>query len=148
MRKIKVLLLVLFSVILTGCMIDKKSITGDEFLEIMNEYEYTTNDVVDSYDYALSAYNAYKDDTTIFFLKGKKKYDVEGIFIDEYQNLYSKIGEDYQKKLTSGTSWTSLKLIDDDKLYYLSWVDDSYIIITSVKNSESEVDKIVKSLGY
>lgn len=148
MRKIKIVLIVLCLVFLTSCAKSKSSITGDKFKEIIENNEYKITDVSSNYDYAISAYNAYKDEVNIFFLKGKKKYDVEGIFIDEYQNIYSQVGEKYEKKLTSGTSWTSLKLISDDKLYYLSWVDDSYIIITSLKNKESEVDKIVKLLGY
>lgn len=148
MKKIKIVLIVLCLVFLTSCAKTKSSITGDKFREIIENNEYKITDVSSNYDYAISAYNAYKDEVNIFFLKGKKKYDVEGIFIDEYQNIYSQVGEKYEKKLTSGTSWTSLKLISDDKLYYLSWVDDSYIIITSLKNKESEVDKIVKLLGY
>lgn len=148
MKKIKIVLIVLCLVFLTSCAKTKSSITGDKFKEIIENNEYKITDVSSNYDYAISAYNAYKDEVNIFFLKGKKKYDVEGIFIDEYQNIYSQVGEKYEKKLTSGTSWTSLKLISDDKLYYLSWVDDSYIIITSLKNKESEVDKIVKLLGY
>lgn len=148
MKKFKLLLLILLTGCLCGCNTIKKSITGDEFLEIISEYEYRTTDVTANYDYALSAYNAQKNDTTIFFLKAKKKYDVEGIFIDEYQNLFTKIDENYTKKLTNGTSWTSLKLISNENLYYLSWVDDSYIIITSLKTNENEVDKIINSLGY
>lgn len=148
MKKIKIVLIVLCLVFLTSCAKTKSSITGDKFKEIIENNEYKITDVSSNYDYAISAYNAYKDEVSIFFLKGKKKYDVEGIFIDEYQNIYSQVGDKYEKKLTSGTSWTSLKLISDDKLYYLSWVDDSYIIITSLKNKENEVDKIINLLGY
>ena len=76
-----------------------------------------------------------------FSLKEKKKYDVEGIFIDEYQNLFNEVGEKYDKKLSSGKTWKSLMLKTDEKIYYISWISDSYIIIKAPKNKTIEVEK-------
>ena len=82
------------------------------------------------------------------FFSLKKKYDVEGIFIDEYQNLFSEVGENYDKKLSSGKTWTSLMLKTDEKVYYISWISDSYIIIKAPKDKTIEVEKVIKTLGY
>lgn len=147
MKKIKVVIILLFSFILVGCG-SKTSITGDTFASKMTEMNYSIKDVLSNYDYAVSAYNAYKDEVSVFFLKGKKKYDVEGIFIDEYQNLFSEVGENYDKKLSSGKTWTSLMLKTDEKVYYISWISDSYIIIKAPKNKTIEVEKVIKTLGY
>ena len=147
MRKIKVAIILLFSFILVGCG-SKNSITGDTFASKMTEMNYSKKDVLSNYDYAASAYNAYEDEVSVFFLKGKKKYDVEGIFIDEYQNLFNEVGEKYDKKLSSGKTWKSLMLKTDEKVYYISWISDSYIIIKAPKDKTTEVEKVIKTLGY
>ncbi len=147
MRKIKFAIILLFSFILVGCG-SKNSITGDTFASKMTEMNYSIKDVLSNYDYAASAYNAYKDEVSVFFLKGKKKYDVEGIFIDEYQNLFNEVGEKYDKKLSSGKTWKSLMLKTEEKVYYISWISDSYIIIKAPKNKTIEVEKVIKTLGY
>lgn len=147
MRKIKVAIILLFSFILVGCG-SKTSITGDTFASKMTEMNYSIKDVLSNYDYAASAYNAYKDEVSVFFLKGKKKYDVEGIFIDEYKNLFNEVGEKYDKKLSSGKTWKSLMLKTDEKVYYISWITDSYIIIKAPKDKTIEVEKVIKTLGY
>ena len=148
MRAYKFLLLVFSIVLLTGCSSTRKSLTGDEFYQTLTKYEYSVKDSISAYDYALSAYNAYKGDISVFFLKGKKKYDVEGIFISESQNLFTEVGDNYQKKLGSGKNWTSLRLTTDEKLYYISWIDDSYIIIKAKKSDETNVNKLIDELGY
>lgn len=147
MRKIKFAIILLFSFILVGCG-SKNSITGDTFASKMTEMNYSIKDVLSNYDYAASAYNAYKDEVSVFFLKGKKKYDVEGIFIDEYQNLFNEVGEKYDKKLSSGKTWKSLMLKTEEKVYYISWISDSYIIIKAPKDKTTEVEKVIKTLGY
>ena len=147
MRKIKFAIILLFSFILVGCG-SKNSITGDTFASKMTEMNYSIKDVLSNYDYAASAYNAYKDEVSVFFLKGKKKYDVEGIFIDEYQNLFNEVGEKYDKKLSSGKTWKSLMLKAEEKVYYISWISDSYIIIKAPKDKTTEVEKVIKTLGY
>lgn len=147
MRKIKFAIILLFSFILVGCG-SKNSITGDTFASKMTEMNYSIKDVLSNYDYAASAYIAYKDEVSVFFLKGKKKYDVEGIFIDEYQNLFNEVGEKYDKKLSSGKTWKSLMLKTEEKVYYISWISDSYIIIKAPKDKTTEVEKVIKTLGY
>ena len=147
MRKIKFAIILLFSFVLVGCG-SKNSITGDTFASKMTEMNYSIKDVLSNYDYAASAYNAYKDEVSVFFLKGKKKYDVEGIFIDEYQNLFNEVGEKYDKKLSSGKTCKSLMLKTDEKVYYISWISDSYIIIKAPKDKTIEVEKVIKTLGY
>lgn len=147
MRKIKFAIILLFSFILVGCG-SKNSITGDTFASKMTEMNYSIKDVLSNYDYAASAYNAYKDEVSVFFLKGKKKYDVEGIFIDEYQNLFNEVGEKYDKKLSSGKTWKSLMLKTEEKVNYISWISDSYIIIKAPKDKTIEVEKVIKTLGY
>ena len=72
MKKIKVVIILLFSFILVGCG-SKNSITGDTFASKMTEMNYSIKDVLSNYDYAASAYNAYKDEVSVFFLKGKKE---------------------------------------------------------------------------
>lgn len=147
MKKIKIVAILLFSFLLVGCG-SKSSIIGDTFASKMTEMNYSIKDVLSNYDYAVSAYNAYKDEVSVFFLKGKKKYDVEGIFIDEYQNLFNEIGENYDKKISSGKTWTSLMLKTDEKVYYISWISDSYILIKAPKDKTTEVEKVIKTLGY
>ena len=147
MKKVKIVAILLFSFLLVGCG-SKSSITGDTFSSKMAEMNYSIKDVLSNYDYAVSAYNAYKDEVSVFFLKGKKKYDVEGIFIDEYQNLFNEIGENYDKKISSGKTWTSLMLKTDEKVYYISWIGDSYILIKALKDNTTEVEKVIKTLDY
>ena len=36
----------------------------------------------------------------------------------------------------------------DEKVYYISWISDSYIIIKAPKNKTIEVEKVIKTLGY
>lgn len=148
MKKFKLLFLIVLSIFLVGCANSKTSITGDKFMKEMSDLGYSVKDVLSNYDYAVSAYNAYKGDISVFFLKGKKKYDVEGVFLDEYQNLYNEIGEKFEKKLTNGTDWTSLILKNDETVNYISWIKDSYIIIKAPKSNLNEVKKVIKTLGY
>lgn len=148
MKEIKVIILVLSVIILSACGTEKKSITGEEFKNTLTNLNYTVKNSLDDYDYAIAAYNASKNGVNVFFLKGKQKYDVEGIFIDEYQNLFNSIEGNYSKKLTNGKSWTSLKLKTSDKGYYLSWVQDTYIVINYDLDHENDVNKLIESIGY
>ena len=43
--------------------------SDDEFYQTLTKHEYLVKDSISAYDYALSAYNAYKEDISVFFLK-------------------------------------------------------------------------------
>ena len=80
MKKIKVVIILLFSFILVGCG-SKTSITGDTFASKMTEMNYSIKDVLSNYDYAVSAYNAYKDEVSVFSLKEKRNMMLKGFLL-------------------------------------------------------------------
>lgn len=149
MKKFKILLILLMCPFLGGCgETEKIAIDHVEFLTILNEYDYTINSYTAEYAYADAAYGIAEDDLNIFYLDGKKTNDVEGIFLDECKNAYNEAGADYKKKTKGDEDWLVLELKTKDKYFYLSMIEDTYIIAKGSIDKQELVEEIMDKLGY
>lgn len=148
MKKIKYVLLIVMVVLLTGCNSSKDNPDASSIKSILEENNYTVTDATSSYDYSEVAYYTSKLSTKITFVKGNKKYDIQGIFLDECENVYLVAEDDYEKKINGGKNWTTLKVTDSTNYYFVGWIGDSYIKIESTISNEDKLDKLVSDLGF
>lgn len=149
MKVVKILLSVFLMLsILTGCEDTKESITGAEFRDVIKEYELEVKNYTSTFSYADIAYKADTEEIYLFYLDGKKTYDVEGLFLDECENVYKEAGNDYKRKTRGGDDWLVLEVTSDEKYYYLSMINDTYIVAKSAADKKSLIEDIVDDLGY
>ena len=149
MKKFKILILCLFAILVSGCSEIKSSIDGETFKEKAEGYKYVIQDITSQYAYAESSYLISNDNFKILYVEGKKKYDIEGIFIDECKNIFNTIGDVvYKDNVSGGTNWTSLSVTTDDTYYYVSWIDDTYIYASSSIDGKKNIEKFMDELGY
>ena len=144
MKKFKILLLIVSILLVSGCGTTKESITESEFIEIAQNQGLTTYDDSASFDYVESAYVAAIKDLKVIYIKGKKKADIEGTFIDQCNNIYKRALEGYKDSKKSGSNWSTLKITDSDHYYFISLIDDTYIYI---EGSIEKKDKIINQLN-
>lgn len=149
MKNIKYILIVLLLLVLVpGCAKEKELIDVTRVKSIMEEHNINVTDTTDKYGYATQAYYGYKDDIKINFVKGNKRYDIQGIFLDECKNVYSVCGNDYKKDDNVGDNWTNLTVTNKDTYYYVGWVSDSYITIVAPISFQGEMEELVSKLGF
>lgn len=150
MRKFKYVICLLILVFcVSGCASSKKEdIDSSIVLKTMEEYKLDVTDIKNQVGYAIDAYYGVDGDIKINYIKGNKKYDIEGIFLDECKNVYSVCGNDYKKKTEGGENWTNLEVTNKDTYYFVGWVSDAYIIITSPIEYKSDMQDIVKKSGF
>lgn len=149
MKKVKYLLIILLLLLFVpGCTKEKDPIDITKVRSVIEEYNITVVDTTDKYDYAAQAYYGYKDEIKINFVKGNKRYDIQGLFLDECKNIYSVCGNDYKKDDNVGDNWTNLTVTNKDKYYYAGWVGDSYITIVAPISSKSDMESLVQKLGF
>lgn len=146
--KLKVLFVAVMIILVAGCAKDKEAITGSDFLEKAEEANYKMVDNTAAFDYAESVYSVSSKEFTMYFIDGKKSYDIKGLFLDECANIYKKMTDEYDKTTTGGDNWTTLEIKTDKKYYYVSWVKDTYLYIEAPLAKEKELEKFVDSLGY
>lgn len=132
----------------SGCAKEKDLIDVTMVKSKMEEYNINVTDTTDKYGYAAQSYYGYKDDIKINFVKGNKRYDIQGIFLDECKNVYSVCGNDYQKDDNVGDNWSNLTVTNKDNYYYVGWVGDSYITIVAPISYQREMREMVEKLGF
>lgn len=148
MKKLKVLLLIASILLVSGCGTTKESITESEFVEIAKNQGLITYDDSASFDYVESAYVGATKDLEVIYIKGKKKADIEGTFIDQCNNIYKRALEGYKDSKKSGSNWSTLRISDSENIYFISLVDDTYIYIEGKVEKEDNINRIIEELKY
>ena len=148
MKKMKVLLLILSILLISGCGKEKESIDQDTFSKIMQGQGLTVYDDSGSFDYVEAAYVAATNDIKVVYIKGKKKTDVEGTFIDQCNNIYKQALEGYKDSKKSGSNWSTLKITDSENYYFISLVDNTYIYIDGSIDKKDKINRIIDELKY
>lgn len=146
--KYKVLIVLFMMIFIVGCSKNKTPITGSDFYDKAIEAEYKLIDNTSQFDYADYVYSVSKGDLTMYFVDGKKSYDIKGLFLDECANIYKNMTEEYDKTTSGGENWTTLKLKTKIKYYYVSWIKDTYLYVEAPIENEKELEKFIDSLGY
>ena len=135
-------------IFISGCSKSKEALTGSEFYDKAIEYEYKLIDNTSQFAYADYVYSIDNKDIIMYFVDGKKSYDIKGIFLDECANIYKNAGKEYDKTTKGGENWTVLEVKNDKKYYYISWVKDTYLYVEAPLSSEKKLEKFIDSLGY
>lgn len=149
MKKLKCLLIILLLLVFVpGCAKEKELIDVTKVRSIMENYNINVTDITEKYGYATQAYYGYKDDIKINFVKGNKRYDIQGIFLDECKNVYSVCGNDYKKNTNVGDNWTNLTVTNKETYYYVGLVGDSYITIVAPISFQKDMESLVLELGF
>ena len=169
-NKGKILIVLTILLLLTGCSDKRTALDSNNFLAISNSYNYTPTNVTENYDYANGAYVIKESGIYVFYIEGKDKYAIQGTFLDQCINIYKLAGiaeetttsadDDspinttttttiaYKKTLKGGEGWQYLKVTTDDKFYYASWIDKTYIYIEADASKTKDMEKFIDSLGY
>ena len=146
--KFKVLIVMFMMILTVGCSKDKTAITGSDFYDKAIEAEYKVVDNTYQFDYADYVYSITKGDLKMYFVDGKKSYDLKGLFLDECANVYKNMTEEYDKSTSGGENWTTLKIKNDETFYYVSWIKDTYLYVEAPISKEKELKKFIDSIGY
>lgn len=148
MKKLKIVFMSLMVVcLLCGC--GKKDVKDPtEIQSILENSNFEVYDTTDQVGYADRALYGIKGQVKANYVKGNKKYDIQGIFLDECKNVYKKVTGDYSKEDNGGDNWTYLIVKDSEKYYFVGWIEDTYIVIESPADQEKIINKLVKELGF
>ncbi len=148
MKSIKVVLLIVAVLLISGCSGKKEAIDKDTFTDIMKNQGMAVYDDSSSFDYVEAAYVASTADIKVVYIKGKKKTDIEGTYVDQCDNIYKRALEGYKDSKKSGSNWSTLKITDSENYYYISLIDDTYIYIEGSIDKENKINKIIDNLKY
>lgn len=146
--KFKVLIVLFMMILTVGCSKDKTAITGSDFYDKAVEAEYKVVDNTYQFDYADYVYSITKSDLKMYFVDGKKSYDIKGLFLDECTNIYKNVTDEYDKSTSGGENWTTLEIKNDEKYYYVSWIKDTYLYVEAPRSNEKELKSFIDSIGY
>lgn len=162
MKKLRVLLIVLFGIlILTGCT-KKEAVKASDFAKKAGSYV-VLNNYTSYYGIAKEAYQTNNDQYKVIFIEAKNMSDIKGMYIDEAKNIYSKAGivdensadegtnainNKYTKKTASGKNWSSLEITTDLKYFYMIYVDDTILLIESNKEDKDLMIKVRDAINY
>ena len=154
MKKITLLLLGAI-ILLTACSKDKKSLTPENFVSIMQSRGLPADDITEYYEedepFEIVIFTTPEDAYySIGFFKcpsvdqAKKDYErFKKAFIESEEGiLYSTNG---------GSNYDSITHDGDDFYYYMSRINDTFICVNFMSNDQvqkAEVLDIIKSLGY
>lgn len=150
MKKIRTVLLVIVSfLLLTGCSPKSLStVSSDKFKSVMDNEKIEYQDIKSKYSFATNAYLVEDNGMVITYVEGESSYDIQGIFLDECKNAYSKLNEDYKNKSKAGDNWTYIEASDSDKYFFVGRISKSYIVLSAPKSEMERARKIVNRLGY
>lgn len=148
MKKLRLLLLLMICVFLVGCSAEKTVLTGEDFVNKAKESGYTSIDIQSSY--ATFATTAYMIDTDfkVIFVEGKNTYDIEGIFLDECENINKGLTKSGSYKSDSGSNWAVYTATNIGNYYYVALVDNTYLYIEGKEEAKDRINKLVDNLGY
>lgn len=151
MKFAKLLILCLFTLVLAGCSNTKSVVKPEDFVKVMNEMKLEIQDQTESVDYADAIYRVDSSTYDFIYIDGKKKYDIEGLFVDQCKNVIDDIGtgtDTYKQDIGSGSNWAKLEITTEETYYYVSWIGDTYIYIKGLVGDADYFRKIIKELGY
>lgn len=143
-----VIMSLLVVVLLCGCGGTKTSKDPSEIQSILESANFDVYDTTDQVGYADTALYGVKRQVKANYVKGNKKYDIQGIFLDECKNIYNKVEADYKKEDNGGDNWTYLIVTDSEHYYFVGWIEESYIVIESPVDQEKLMNNLVKDLGF
>ena len=144
----KIFIVLLGALLLTGCGESKTALADGEFSSLMTESGYKVFDDKENFAFAEHAYVVMEENLKVVFVEGKRKVDIEGIFVDQCNNVYRKVLEGYDDVKKSGSNWSTLKITDSENYYYVSLVDDTYLYIEGSIDKERRINKIIDLLNY
>ena len=149
MKKIKVLMLILSVFLIVGCGEENKVVfMPREFLEISKNLGHSVEDYTSSFAYSDASYLISTNNFYVLYVKGKKKHDVEGLFLDECKNIYNTAQEGYKEKTGGSDNWLSLEVKDSKNYYYAVYVEDTYINIKTDIANEDKAKELIEKIGY
>lgn len=149
MKRIKVIMLCIFTMLVAGCDKTKTAVKPNEFVEIMSSFKMNIQDKTKEVDYADALYRLDSSTYDFIYIDGKKKYDIEGLFVDQCKNVIDDIGSDtYKQDIGSGSNWAKLEITTEENYYYVSWIGDTYIYVKGLIGDAETFRKIIKELGY
>lgn len=149
MKKSKVILLCLFTLLVAGCDKAKTAVKPNEFVDIISSFKMNIQDKTEEVDYADALYRIDSNTYDFIYIDGKKKYDIEGLFVDQCKNVIDDVGSDtYKQDIGSGSNWAKLEITTEDNYYYVSWIGDTYIYVKGLIGDATTFRKIIKELGY
>ena len=149
MRRIKVIILCLFMMFVAGCDKTKTAVKPDDFVKTIGEFKIDLQDKTDEVDYADAIYRLNSDTYDFIYIDGKKKYDIEGLFVDQCKNVIDDIGGNtYKQDVGSGSNWAKLEITTEENYYYVSWIGDTYIYVKGNIADAEVFRKIIEKLGY
>lgn len=149
MKKVKIILLVLVTILLTGCANPKMKtkITGDEFKKHL-ESKYTVSSVINQVAYAKSAYQISEDGIFLFYIEGNRTKDIEGLYLDEVQNITTGLGKEFKDEINQGDNWVTVQATNDDSYFRITKIENTFIYGNINADDQDKLDKIFKELGY
>lgn len=167
-NKLKLLIVLFIPLfILTGCKSTKKPINADTFVTKAKELYLYPNDVTKTYSgYAESAQSITGNGIYVLFIDGRRKYDIEGVFLDEVKNVYHEAGvfddeetttaminttiknNNVEHNKTGGENWLKVSVTNKTNFYYVSWIEDTYIYIKSDIDKKTDMEKLIDAIGY
>ncbi len=149
MKRAKLLLICVLTLLVSGCSKTRTAMEPDDFSKILSKYDYKLLDKTDTVDYADAAYIVNTDNFEFTYVNGKRKYDIEGLFVEECKNIVNMVGnKEYDKDLDSGENYAYLEIKTDETYYYVSWIDDTYIYVKAPIVREKKLKEIINELGY
>ena len=148
MKSIKIGILLLVSILLVGCSTTKENIDPTNIINTLRDNKYEVFDTTEEVGYASTAYYAYKNEIKINFVKATKKYDVQGVFLDECRNIQSVAGGNYKQETDGGKNWTYLIVTNETDYYFVGWVNDSYISISAPIEYTKKINNLTLELGF
>lgn len=149
MKRLKVIVLCLFTMMAAGCDNTKTVIKPEEFREVIAGFNIDIQDKTDEVDYADAIYRLESDTYDFIYIDGKKKYDIEGLFIDQCKNVIDEIGNEAHKQDTgSGSNWAKMQITTEENFYYVSWIGDTYIYVKGKMADSTVFKEIIEKLGY
>lgn len=149
MKKLRVILLCICTLMVAGCDKTKTAVRPEEFAKIIGEYKIEIQDQTSQVDYADTIYRLASDTYDFIYIDGKKKYDIEGLFVDQCKNVIDEIGSStYKQDIGSGSNWAKLEITTEDAYYYVSWIGDTYIYVKGRIADADVFRDIIGKLGY
>ena len=148
MKKFKLAFILLACVFLVGCSNSKEMVDGNAFLERAKEAGFTPIDIKESYNsFATNAY-LIDSDFKVIYVEGKNVYDIEGVFLDECNNVNIKLTKDAKVKHDSGKNWALYTATDLGNYFYISLIDNTYVYIEGKEENKDRINKLIDTIGY
>ena len=153
MKKIKIVVLLIFALLLTACGNSKKALTSIEFKNIMENENFSIIDAIDQFNGFTEMKEAY------IALEENKNYQIEFYVMDSDDNavkLYEYNKESFEASKGSMSAYTNFDLKNTNRytlntngeFKLLSRIDNTMIYLDVNSEYKDEVMNILKKLGY